>query len=93
MRIGTEERLSGLSLASGIGSAADLLWFKRMSGNGANDPSESLRVIGSDAPRGRKTANQIGASKPASPCSWALAGFGKAAYTLVHGDVISSSRH
>jgi hypothetical protein len=56
------------------------------------------RMIGSDAPRGRKTANQVGASKSASPahehcswhCSWALARFGKAAYTLVRGDVISS---
>src|SRR3984893_1929567 len=52
----------------------------------------SLRMIGSDAPRGRKTANQVGASKSASPCS-ALARFGKAAYTLVRGDVISSWCH
>jgi hypothetical protein len=29
----------------------------------------SVRMVGSDAPRGRKTANQVGASKSASPCS------------------------
>jgi hypothetical protein len=52
----------------------------------------SLRMIGSGAPRGKKTAAQVGASKSASPCS-ALARFGKAAYTLVRGDVISSSCH
>ena len=27
------------------------------------------RMIGSDAPSGRKTANRMGASKSASPCS------------------------
>src|SRR3984893_17606799 len=52
----------------------------------------SLRMIGSDAPRGRKTANQVGASKSASPCS-ALARLGKAAYTLVREDVIPSPCH
>ena len=51
----------------------------------------NLRMIGSDAPRGRKTANQVGASKSASPCSWALARFGKAAYALVHADVICAA--
>jgi hypothetical protein len=45
-------------------------------------------MIGSDAPRGRKTANRVGASKSASSCSWALARFGKVAYTYVRGDVI-----
>ena len=44
-------------------------------------------MIGSDAPRGGKTANQVDVSKSPSPCSWALARFGKAAYTLGRGDV------
>jgi Transposase DDE domain group 1 len=35
----------------------------------ANAAWLSLRMIGSDAPRSRKTANRVGASKTASPCS------------------------
>src|SRR5262249_57550840 len=57
------------SCTDGVSAVANAAWL-------------SLRKIGSDAPRGRKTANQVGASKSARPCS-ELARFGKAAYTLV----------
>jgi hypothetical protein len=45
----------------------------------------SAVVNGSDGPCGRKTANRVGASKFATPRSWALARLGKAAYVLVPG--------
>src|SRR5882757_6898109 len=54
------------SCTDGVSAVATAAWL-------------SLRMIGSDAPRGRKTANRVGASKSASPCSWARARFGKAA--------------
>src|SRR5262249_15965717 len=57
------------SCTDGVSAVANAAWL-------------SLQKIGSDAPRGRKTANQVGASKFARPCS-ELARFGKAAYTLV----------
>src|SRR5437763_10077614 len=50
-------------------------------------------MIGSDAPRGRKTANQAGASKSVSLRSRALARFGKPRILSSAGTLISSSRH
>ena len=56
---------TGMAMAFGW-SRSD---FARLRVSGCERCWLHLRMIGSVAPRGRKTANQVGAAKSASPCS------------------------